>query len=45
MVLEPFSAIVLAWVFLGETLRPVQWLGGVAVLAAATMIATQRQRA
>ena len=44
MTLEAFSAIVLSWLFLGETLGPLQALGGAAVLAAAASIALGRAR-
>jgi drug/metabolite transporter (DMT)-like permease len=44
MTLEAFSAIVLSWVFLGETLGLLQAAGGAAVLAAAALIALGRAR-
>jgi len=44
MTLEAFSAIVLSWLFLGETLGALQAVGGAAVLAAAALIALGRAR-
>jgi len=42
--LEPLVAVIAAAIFLGEWLRPLQWLGAVLVLAAA-VLATLRQPA
>jgi drug/metabolite transporter (DMT)-like permease len=44
MTLEAFFAIVLAAIFLGEGIQPVQALGGLAILAATAVIAAQRNR-
>lgn len=43
MTLEAFFAIVLAAVFLGEGLRPLQGVGGAAILAATVMIGRARR--
>lgn len=43
MTLEAFFAIVLAAVFLGEGLRPLQAVGGAAILAATVLIARARR--
>jgi drug/metabolite transporter (DMT)-like permease len=37
---EPLIAVLSAWIFLGEGLGPLQWIGGALVLAAATMAST-----
>lgn len=42
MTLEAFSAIVLAWLLLGEPIGPLQLVGGAAILAGATLIASAR---
>ena len=39
MTLEAASSVVMAAIFLGESVKPLQALGGVAVLAAAAVIA------
>lgn len=39
LTLEAFRAGVLAWIFLGEAIRPIQALGGAAILAAVVLIA------
>lgn len=39
--LEPVVAVLAAWIFLGEGLRPLQWVGALLVLTAATL-ATRR---
>lgn len=44
MTLEAFFAIALAAVFLGEGLRPLQAVGGVAILAATALIAVSRRQ-
>jgi drug/metabolite transporter (DMT)-like permease len=41
--LEPVVAVVSAWVFLGEGLQAIQWVGALLVLAAAAL-ASQRAR-
>ncbi len=44
MTLEAFSAVVLAALFLGESLTPVQAVGGVAILVATVSVAGRRRR-
>jgi len=44
LTLEAPSAIVLAAVFLGESLRPLQALGGIAIVAATAMVAAGRRQ-
>lgn len=43
LTLEAFWAGLLSWVFLGESISPIQAAGGVAILAAVTIIATSNE--
>jgi drug/metabolite transporter (DMT)-like permease len=43
MTLEAFSAIVLAAIFLGESIKPLQAVGGLAILTATAILAVRRR--
>jgi drug/metabolite transporter (DMT)-like permease len=43
--LEPLVAVVAAWAFLGEGLRPIQWAGAVLVLAASALASARTPEA